>query len=707
MPAFNYGVARPGGQGLRQSLHRLQQSAVAPILSRLFPRIRAVESDFPSETAALCELCRNAPFFDLPKLKRSAGPEDLEAYTDRVLTSKLRGASYPFILGHTPHPPGFKHQPGLDMLHKSAQTCELCAIIEACVRRFIPHLVEYLNDEVARSLRPGFDPPKSFQLWLSSRRQDAPGFIIYTDSPRGNNVFEMGEVAFVVRNEDLPLHQKFPGRVIQDYPGTEETLNRAREWLNSCQETHPLCRLGEIELPTRVLDVRSRRADGMVRLLDTGAERASYATLSYCWGTSGNLQSTTATVGLSRGGIKIDELPKTVRDAVAITQHFGLQYLWVDALCIIQDDPQDWDREAQSMARVYANAYVNISALGAADTSQGCFMRRPPDRGAVPLEYYRDDGKCYQVFATIVTQTDMGSEKRDLSGYPTSTRAWTLQERMLARRTLHFGTEQMFFECAQDFRSEDGFVEPRRDWETTVPESLFHEEEFINGDMAGTYFHGYEGWTRLVTIYGTRRLTKSSDKLPAFSGIAQRYEGMLKDVYVAGLWKSRLIEDLHWSSESWVIPPRYRAPSWSWMSIDGPIFMPDMKEKKMGQKCATVLDYHLELKGQNPYGELTGGWLKIEAPLAEVIDGRIFGFEVGKGGLSVFVEVPPEEFDRLRIFTLFLYITGDVPWTALLITPVEDSGLGGGCCYRRVGKVTNLSWKKWCEIPDKAVCTLV
>jgi hypothetical protein len=105
---------------------------------------------------------------------------------------------------------------------------------------------------------------------------------------------------------------------------------------------------------------------------------------------------------------------------------------------------------------------------------------------------------------------------------------------MLARRTLHFGTEQIFFKCAWGFRSEDGFIEPRRDREATILASVSQEEGFVNGDMAGTHFHGYEGWTRLVKVYDTRRPTKSSDKLLAFSRIAQRYEGMLKDVGVAG-----------------------------------------------------------------------------------------------------------------------------------------------------------------------------
>jgi hypothetical protein len=139
------------------------------------------------------------------------------------------------------------------------------------------------------------------------------------------------------------------------------------------------------------------------------------------------------------------------------------------------------------------------------------------------------------------------------------------------------------------------------------------------------------------------------------------------------------------------------------MSIDGPIFMPDMKEKNIGQKCATVLDYRLELKGQNPYGELIGGWLKIEAPLAEVIDGKIFEFGFGSGNLTVFVDISEEEFETTDIHPVSVY-NGRYPldyfadysrrgqWRALL-----------SAC----GEVTNRSWEKKGEIPDRAVCILV
>lgn len=176
----------------------------API-SRLFSRDH---SDTQAKSPVLCSLCQNTPFFSLPCLKRSTAPGDLASYTDRLPTLSLRGASYPFLADHTPSPPGFKHQCGLKNLKESANNCGICALIAVCVRNFLPHLHEYLNDETAQSMRPGFEFPETFQFWLASRRQGTPGFSIYTEASHLNNVYEVGEVAFVIR--DGKHHQLGP-----------------------------------------------------------------------------------------------------------------------------------------------------------------------------------------------------------------------------------------------------------------------------------------------------------------------------------------------------------------------------------------------------------------------------------------------------------------------------------------------------------------
>ncbi|KAK5989228.1 hypothetical protein PT974_10732 [Cladobotryum mycophilum] len=582
-----------GGESreVRRICNRLIQQSFSYIASCLISKAKP-SAENPLLKSSLCELCQAVPFYNLPRLKRSSEHGELDFYTECMITDRLRGASYPSIAGHTRHPPGFKHVDGLDELSKSAQKCELCALIDVCVGQFIPCALEYTSDVDDPDKKP-FGLPETFRLWLARRDHDAPGFVIYTDSNKDNDVLFVGEVSFLAHEDNFALRQKFPGRLIQNDPDHAKSLNRVFEWLDTCLKTHTACRFADVALPTRVLDLQSPCVDNMVVVKDTAGRRGEYAALSYCWGKTGNLKSTTATIEEHRRGIKVTSLPKTIQDAVVIAQHLGLRYLWVDALCIIQDDVKDWEREAQQMARIYANAYLSISALGAKDTSQGCLAPRQISQKVVPLDYDDENNTRHRVFATIVTQQEMGTKRRDLGGYPASERGWILQERILAQRTLHLGNDQMYFECGWGFQSEDGYAEPR----DSQPSSLKHDSEFFDGDMAGSLFAGFEGWARLVKIYGMRYLTNDSDKLPAFSGIAKRYEALLDDIYVAGLWKGRLIDDLHWVAEFWRTPPDYRAPSWSWMSIDGPISIQDMNAQKAGRQCANVLEYHLELKG--------------------------------------------------------------------------------------------------------------
>ena len=107
-------------------------------------------------------------------------------------------------------------------------------------------------------------------------------------------------------------------------------------------------------------------------------------TLSHCWGTSRRLMATKETLKDLQGGVAVSSLPETFRDAIVITRRLGIRYLWIDYLCIIQDDPQDWEREASKMADVYRNSYLTISAAASADSSSGCFPARTADSYVSP-----------------------------------------------------------------------------------------------------------------------------------------------------------------------------------------------------------------------------------------------------------------------------------------------------------------------------------
>jgi len=107
--------------------------------------------------------------------------------------------------------------------------------------------------------------------------------------------------------------------------------------------------------------------------------RNDYLVLTYYWGDApDHHRLTTQTLHryFSLPGIRDSELPRTIVDAVHITRRLGFRYLWVDSLCIIQDDNLNWQKESSTMSEVYSNAYCTISATGSANSSEGCFMER-------------------------------------------------------------------------------------------------------------------------------------------------------------------------------------------------------------------------------------------------------------------------------------------------------------------------------------------
>ena len=195
-----------------------------------------------------------------------------------------------------------------------------------------------------------------------------------------------------------------------------------QHWRKSCS-THESC-IAEYDtvMPTRVLALCGNQAQPSVRLVNSRGQRGRYIALSHCWGPTKKRPPRTTSDNLEaqQAGIAFGDLPKTFQDVVELAQVIGIRYVWIDSLCIIQDDPQDWYHEAERMGDVYRNAALVVAASGARDSSEGLFITDRP-RAKVFRLPYRKNGEVQGKFNMMKLST--GSDPR----YgPLESRAWTL-----------------------------------------------------------------------------------------------------------------------------------------------------------------------------------------------------------------------------------------------------------------------------------------
>jgi hypothetical protein len=159
----------------------------------------------------------------------------------------------------------------------------------------------------------------------------------------------------------------------------DTAVRKIRQWLDDC-ERHPKCtayRSGLATLPTRVLDLgKDPESLDPIKLFETQGIEGTYMTLSHCWGSSALITTTNNTYKERISGIQLAELPQTFKDAVSLTRILGIRYLWIDSLCIKQDDNDDWESEASKMASVYSHSYLNVAATSSPGGDGGCFKER-------------------------------------------------------------------------------------------------------------------------------------------------------------------------------------------------------------------------------------------------------------------------------------------------------------------------------------------
>lgn len=393
------------------------------------------------------------------------------------------------------------------------------------------------------------------------------------------------------------------------------------------------------------------------------------------------LKTTKATLEDRESCIMVSCLPQTHRDAVQLTRELGVRYLWIDSICIIQDDTEDWERESARMVSIYANSYLTIAASNGSDSHQGIFTEILPRR-YVPIDLklgdYHGQALAFscplQEEASCVEHYGNGMHDPTRVRYitlpkePLSGRGWTLQERVLSHRTLVYSHYQTFFECSEGYRGEDGLFLKTR-FET------IHEKSDKRNTSSKE--EKLQSWYRLLQLYGKRSLSRASDTLPAISGLAAIFATRLDDQYVAGLWRSDMIRGLCWSWYSYCRRRReYRAPSWSWASVDTFV---DGDFNSTFHELATILEVDITPKGANPYGEVLEGKIRISAPLKRLYPpekGRRLTIDDFRSGL--WLKFHPDESQDSAIcghFDFDASTEGDPQVAAIFLREIEEREL--------------------------------
>lgn len=361
-------------------------------------------------------------------------------------------------------------------------------------------------------------------------------------------------------------------------PMSAPAINITKTWLDTCLAKHQTCLSPTPTggLPSRYLDVNDAIRNDHIFLRDSGVEPDyRYVALSHCWGpVAEQLCTTSATLQNHKEGIPIQILPQTFKDAVQVVRELGLRYLWIDSLCIIQDDIEDWREESEKMTEVYRNAHLVLAAARSVSDSEGFLSPRTmPER----VELESKDGTCFNIEAMpFVLVPVYGAHPIDKE--PLSRRAWCLQECYLARRVLFHGSQQMYWECGEIHAAENGdFGSVVGDQLWRVRRSAAAETSVFTGTSKDDYMN-YSDWYRMIKNYTGRDITKDSDRLPALFGLAKALEAQTGDKYLNGIWLKGLLEGLMWCSVSadnlLSRPKKSSAPSWAWASVKGQIQFP-------------------------------------------------------------------------------------------------------------------------------------
>lgn len=423
----------------------------------------------------------------------------------------------------------------------------------------------------------------------------------------------------------------------------------------------------------------------------TNGAKARYAALSYCWGDDPDTFTTTRdSINDMIEEIPQSRLPATFLNAFEISRRLGIRYLWIDALCIIQDDDDDWAVEARNMGAVYQSAHVTIAATCSSQASQP-FL---PVEGYPRQKYF--DLPCDPnrpeagTFSLVVGSRP--DAKTHIKNTRLNSRGWVLQERLLSRRVLHFAKDQIYWECRREAKAEDGSAFPPQylDKEFLFPLPGWMKK--IDIDSLDDYTPQKDevfqrAWLALLDFYALCEFTRASDRLVALSSLVNKLRPLTKRTYVDGNWflpgSNTLPQSLFWRPEDSSRSLDPTAPSWSWTSRVGKLdFAFHNRDYVSHVILVSILETYegrrrsLHLKGQMfsaQIGKAVGRSYDLYRP-----DG---GPSIGSMHLDDVHCTTPSTVDCLRLFD----DVADYPiyWALRLVSKVDELPV-----YERIGIAT-------------------
>lgn len=348
-------------------------------------------------------------------------------------------------------------------------------------------------------------------------------------------------------------------------------------------------------------------------------------------------------------------MPQTYQDAIHVTDALGLRYLWIDALCIIQDCPNDCAKEIQNMGKIYKNSHITLAPTANKSCWDGFLRHRDKlvngrrnqvARIQSSVKSRPEPSSIFYLLENLEGTISRGSIRMDDDPGLWSRRGWTFQEYQLSPRMLIFDKYYLYFDCRAGEKDESDAI--RNLWETN--RALFKIKGSDSNPSLGYIDHHVEWYSIIGNSYSGRHFTKQSDRLPALIGFVTEWEDMInakeckdmtqkgvtRDRYVAGLWKDDMPRGLLWRSQSQSTtsrPLEYASPSWSWASIIGEVYWPwEMepnrqgpsykKESKKFQRFGTSeTQYHLktiDISVTDPYSLVTSGSITVSAFLQKM-----------------------------------------------------------------------------------------